>query len=104
MTDNPTGEYTNNPPVAYHLATAGNDANLRASPPAEMNVNGLLMPPVSSGGGMHGLPGDFLSASRLIRALLFSRSAPTNLTTLTTIQTCAVSTLINSPATVARSK
>lgn len=81
MMDNPTGVYTNNPPFAYHLATAGNYANLSATPPAEMNVNGLRLPPVSTGGGMAGLPGDFLSTSRFIRALMFSRSAPTNLTT-----------------------
>jgi choloylglycine hydrolase len=81
MMDNPTGVYTNNPPFTYHLATAGNYANLSATPPAETNVNGLKLPPVSTGGGMAGLPGDFLSTSRFIRALMFSRSAPTNLTT-----------------------
>ena len=81
MMDNPTGVYTNNPPFPYHLATAGNYANLSATPPAETNVNGLRLPPVSTGGGMAGLPGDFLSTSRFIRALMFSRSAPTNLTT-----------------------
>jgi choloylglycine hydrolase len=46
-----------------------------------MNVNGLKLPPASTGGGLHGLPGDFLSTSRFIRALTLSRFAPTNLTT-----------------------
>ena len=81
MMDNPTGTYTNNPPFPYHLAAVGNSANLSAMPPAEMTVNGLKLPPVSTGGGLHGLPGDFLSTSRFIRALTFSRFAPTNLTT-----------------------
>jgi choloylglycine hydrolase len=81
MMENPTGTYTNNPPFPYHLAAAGNYANLSAMPPAEMNVNGLKLPPVSTGGGLHGLPGDFLSTSRFIRALTFSRLAPSNLTT-----------------------
>jgi choloylglycine hydrolase len=81
MMDNPTGTYTNDPPFPYHLAAIGNYANLGAMPPAEMNVNDLKLPPVSSGGGLHGLPGDFLSTSRFIRALTFSRFAPTNLTT-----------------------
>jgi choloylglycine hydrolase len=81
MMDNPTGTYTNDPPFPYHLAAVGNYANLSAMPPATMNVNGLKLPPTSTGGGLHGLPGDFLSTSRFIRALTFSRFAPTNLTT-----------------------
>lgn len=81
MMDNPTGVLTNDPPFPYHLAAAGNYANLSAMPPAEMNVNGMKLPPTSTGGGLHGLPGDFLSTSRFIRALTLSRFAPTNLTT-----------------------
>ena len=81
MMDNPTGTYTNDPPFPYHLAAVGNDANLSAMPPATMSVNGLKLPPTSTGGGLHGLPGDFLSTSRFTRALTFSRFAPTNLTT-----------------------
>ncbi len=81
MMDNPTGTYTNDPPFPYHLAAAGNYANLSAMPPAGLTVNGLKLPPVSTGGGLHGLPGDFLSTSRFIRALMLSRFAPTNLTT-----------------------
>lgn len=81
MMDNPTGTYTNDPPFPYHLAAAGNYANLSALPPAVMNVNGLTLPQSGSGAGLHGLPGDFLPTSRFIRALTFSRFAPTNLTT-----------------------
>lgn len=81
MMDNPTCTYTNDPPFPYHLAAAGNYAILRAMPPDELTVNGLKLPPVSTGGGLHGLPGDFLSTSRFIRALMLSRFAPTNLTT-----------------------
>ena len=78
MLDNPTGVYTNDPPLPYHLAAAGNYANLSAMPPAEMRINGLSLPPASSGAGLHGLPGDFLATSRFIRALIISRNAPTN--------------------------
>jgi choloylglycine hydrolase len=81
MMDNPTGTYTNDPPFPYHLAAAGNYANLSAMPPAELNVNCLKLPPTSTGGGLNGLPGDFLSTCRFIRALTLSRFAPTNLTT-----------------------
>ena len=79
--ENSTGTYTNDPPFPYHLAAAGNDANLSTMPPAEMSVNGLTLLPVRTGGGLHGLPGDCLATSRLIRALILSRFAPTNLTT-----------------------
>ena len=81
MMDNPTGTYTNDPPFPYHLAAAGNYANLSAMPPAELTVNGLKLPPASTGGGLHGLPCDFLSTSRFIRALMLSHFAPRNLTT-----------------------
>lgn len=47
MMDNPTGVLTNDPPLPHHLAAAGNYANLSAMPPAEMNVNGLKLPPTS---------------------------------------------------------
>jgi choloylglycine hydrolase len=51
MMDNPTGTYTNDPPFPYHLAMAGNYANLSAMPPAELTINGLKLPPTSTGGG-----------------------------------------------------
>ncbi len=79
MLDNPTTVYTNSPPLPYQLIAAGNYGNLNAMPPAEITVNGLALPPVSAGAGLQGLPGDFLSTSRFIRALIFSRNAPTNL-------------------------
>ena len=79
LMDNPTGTYTNDPPFPYHLAAAGNYANLSAMPPPEMRINGLALPPASTGAGLHGLPGDFLATSRFIRALTLSRFAPTNL-------------------------
>ena len=79
MLDNPTTVYTNSPPLPYQLIAAGNYGNLNAMPPAEIRVNGLALPPVSAGAGLQGLPGDFLSTSRFIRALIFSRNAPTNL-------------------------
>ena len=79
MLDNPTNVYTNSPPLPYQLIAAGNYGNLNAMPPAEITVNGLALTPVSAGAGLLGLPGDFLSTSRFIKALTFSRNAPTNL-------------------------
>ena len=52
-------------------------ATKRASGDGGPSAVGLLHP----GGGLHGLPGDFLATSRFIRALTLSRFAPTNLTT-----------------------
>lgn len=87
MLDNPTTVYTNSPPLPYQLIAAGNYGNLNAMPPAEITVNGLAPPPVSAGAGLQGLPGDFLSTSRFIRALIFSRNAPTNLSSAEQVST-----------------
>jgi len=79
MLDNPNTVYTNSPPLPYQLIAAGSDGNLNAIPPAEITLNGLALPPASAGTGLLGLPNDFLSTSRFIRSLIFSRNAPTNL-------------------------
>jgi choloylglycine hydrolase len=61
MTDNVIGTMTNDPAFAWHLANIGNYVNLSGTDKAPMNVNGKTFVPASSGNGMHGLPGSFLS-------------------------------------------
>ena len=81
ITDNPVTVMTNDPAFREQLNTIGNYANLT---PVEKNpivINGATYRPPSSGSGLHGLPGDYLSPSRFIRALFLSKSAPTNLST-----------------------
>ena len=81
LKDNPTGVYTNNPPLSFHLARVGDFANMSANPAPTLQAGGKALPASSSGEGLNGLPGDFLSSSRFVQAFTFSRLAPTNLTT-----------------------
>jgi choloylglycine hydrolase len=78
--DNPTGVMTNDPNFAYQLANIGLYANLSSKEANPLEINGASYNPPSSGSGLHGMPGDFLSPSRFIRAIAYSVSAPVNLT------------------------
>lgn len=79
--DNPTGVMTNDPNFAYQLANIGLYANLSPKEANPLKINGSDFTPPSSGSGLHGIPGDFLSPSRLIRAVFFANSAPATATT-----------------------
>jgi choloylglycine hydrolase len=81
ITDNPTTVMTNDPAFREQLNNIGNYANLTPVEKNPMVINGATYGPPSSGSGLHGLPGDYLSPSRFIRALFLSKSAPTNLNT-----------------------
>lgn len=74
--DNPTGVMTNDPNFAYQLANIGLYANLSPKEASPLEINNTQFPPPSSGSGLHGIPGDFLSPSRFIRALFYSSSVP----------------------------
>ena len=81
VTDNPTGVMTNDPAFAEQLNNIGNYANLSKVERDPVVINGVKFAPPSSGSGLHGLPGDYLSPSRFIRALFLSSSVPTNVPT-----------------------
>lgn len=81
ITDNPTTVLTNDPAFSVHLANIGQYANLSPFEAKPLVVNGAKYSPPSSGSGLTGLPGDYLSTSRFIRALFLSNSVPKNLTT-----------------------
>ncbi len=76
ITDNPTGVMTNDPPFREQLNTIGNYANLTSVEKNPIVINGASYVPPSSGSGLHGLPGDYLSPSRFIRALFLTKSVP----------------------------
>ena len=80
MYDNPTGAMTNDPNFAYHLANIGQYAKLSPKEASAIKINGSDFQPPSSGSGLQGIPGDFQSPSRFIRAVFYSSSAPTHLT------------------------
>jgi len=81
MTDNPVGVMTNDPEFTWHLDNIGNYANLTKVERKPVVINGATFAPPSSGSGMKGLPGDYLSPSRFIRALFLVDAAPNNLPT-----------------------
>ena len=81
ITDNPTGVMTNDPAFRDQLNNIGNYANLTNVEKNPIVINGVSFVPPSSGSGLHGLPGDYLSPSRFIRALFLSKSVPASYST-----------------------
>lgn len=66
--DNPVGVLTNNPPFEYQLLNLSNFMQLSAFPPENRFSYGLELPVYSRGLGAVGLPGDFSSQSRFVKA------------------------------------
>jgi choloylglycine hydrolase len=81
ITDNPTHVCTNDPVLSEQFTNIGNYANLTNIEQNPLSINGTTYQSPSSGNGMHGLPGDYLSPSRFIRALFLSKSVPTKYST-----------------------
>jgi len=74
--DNPTGVLTNAPQFTWHLNNLGNYANLSTGNPAPIAVGDVNFAPPSTGVGMMGLPGDYSSPSRFVRAFFMAQNAP----------------------------
>lgn len=75
ITDNPIGVMTNDPPMAWQLTNVGNFINLSPLEKDPITIDGLTISAPSSGSGLHGLPGDFLSPSRFLRAFEYTLAA-----------------------------
>lgn len=65
----PFGVLTNEPPFPYHSAYVTNFLSLSASPPKNTLFPEFPLEAYSRGLGTFGLPGDFSSSSRFVRAL-----------------------------------
>ena len=74
--DNPIGVMTNAPEFPWHLANLGQYGNLSAKEPPARKAGGVTFAAPSTGAGMHGMPGDFLSPSRFVRAFMFVANLP----------------------------
>lgn len=74
--DNPVGVLTNNPPLPYHLANLSNYMCLTREEPVCRFGEGIALTPFSRGQGAFGLPGDFSSSSRFIRAAFVLHNSP----------------------------
>jgi choloylglycine hydrolase len=66
--DNPVGVLTNNPPFDFHLHNLGLYLNVTPDQAVSRFSANYPMKPWSSGMGGLGLPGDFSSASRFVKA------------------------------------
>lgn len=66
--DNPTGVLTNNPPFPFQLDRLRDCRTLSPAPLPASFQPGIPMHPCSRGMGGMGLPGDYSSASRFVRA------------------------------------
>ena len=71
---NPVGVLTNNPPFSYHVVHLCDYMTLSNKPPVAHFGKGYLTP-YSRGMGAMGLPGDFSSASRFVRAAFVRENA-----------------------------
>lgn len=72
--ENPVGVLTNNPPFSYHLLHLCDYMTLSNDPP-EVRLGKDFLAPYSRGMGAMGLPGDFSSASRFVRAAFVRENA-----------------------------
>ena len=73
--DNPFNVLTNNPPFDYHLANLNNYMHLNAGPAVSNFHKKYPFHNYSMGMGAIGLPGDFSSASRFVRAFFVKENS-----------------------------
>ena len=69
------GVLTNSPPFDWHLINIGNYLNIRAAEVDPLKLGNTSLAPPSQGSGGRGLPGDWTSPSRLVRAWFMQRYA-----------------------------
>ncbi len=67
--DNPMGVLTNNPPFSYHCLHLSEYMRLTDEIPSNDLYSDIALHPYSRGMGAIGLPGDWSSASRFVRAV-----------------------------------
>jgi choloylglycine hydrolase len=77
---NNVGILTNNPTFDYHLVNLENYLNLTSNEPINRFSENLDLKPYSLGMGAFGLPGDFSSTSRFVRAAFIKFNSRCNTT------------------------
>jgi len=73
--DNPIGVMTNSPTFDWQMTNLSNYINLSPENVENKTILGYQIPNFGQGSGLLGLPGDFTSPSRFVRAAFFSASA-----------------------------
>lgn len=75
--ENALGVLTNAPGFQWHMTNLNNYINLQPGSAADNTIKpGITLQPLGHGSGMLGLPGDFTSPSRFVRATFFQTTAP----------------------------
>lgn len=75
--DNPLGVLTNAPGFKWHMTNLNNYVNLEPGSVADRTIKpGVTLKPLGHGSGMLGLPGDFTSPSRFVRAAFYQTTSP----------------------------
>ena len=79
--ENTLGVLTNAPGFQWHMTNLNNYINLvPGSAPDQTLKPGIVLQPLGHGSGMLGLPGDFTSPSRFVRASFYEATAPDSAT------------------------
>lgn len=73
--DNSLGVMTNSPGFDWHIINLSNYINLSPLNAPSVNIDGLKINALGQGSGLRGMPGDFTSPSRFVRATIFSATA-----------------------------
>ena len=75
--ENELGVLTNAPGFNWHLTNLNNYINLEPGSAADNTLKpGITLQPLGHGSGMRGLPGDFTSPSRFVRATFYQTTSP----------------------------
>lgn len=75
--ENTLGVITNAPGFNWHMTNLNNYLNLKAGTISESEIkDGVVLRSLGHGSGMLGLPGDFTSPSRFVRAAFYQTTAP----------------------------
>ena len=75
LLDDPAGVLTNEPPLPAQLMRLSDYLQLSPHPPENRLASALALAPYSRGAGAFGLPGDFSSPSRFVRAVFLTQNA-----------------------------
>ena len=74
--DNPLGVMTNRPTLGWHLTNMRNYLGIETNDKNATALGPITLEPMGCGNGWQGLPGDWTSPSRFIRAAFFVHKAP----------------------------
>ncbi len=75
--ENKLGVLTNAPGFQWHMTNLNNYVNLEPGSASNNEIKaGIVLQPLGHGSGMLGLPGDFTSPSRFVRATFFQTTSP----------------------------